>query len=783
MKTRVLQIAILMLATPVFSLRAQTATPNQIPALEQQLAAAGSPAEKAALCNELSFAWQKKDPVKAVQYARDAYQLANEAGNDKEAMKALNLSGDAVFRQRDYVQAEKYYLQALEQAQKTSDAEMEARATHNRGKVAQQTGNLDKAVEFYEQAYQIRERIGDQAGLSSTVLNLAVLYSQRSEFEKSNNYYQRSLQLKEASGDRPGMATVQANLANNYSMMGRFTDAELLLRSAIQINTEIGNQAGIAQGYLNLGAVMTKMGQSDAGVDCFEKAIALYRSLGDQMNVCGALSNLANCLTDRADYAGAQERFLEALKIAETMPQASGILYDIYQGLGRVKGFQSLHREELEYYTRALPYASTDFMRTTVLLTTSAAYLGDLQFEKAYDVAQEVLQIAREKGFRESEAEGLYHSASALLHLNRLPEALRAIDEAVATAKKIQYQRFLPAALVLRSRLLTRLGENHRAALAAAQQALALAQKTERPLEVAHAWEELAEAYRALNKADKALDALRNSQRIRDSIFNKADIRTMAVQEKEYEFDKERAAQRQEKERIAQQAAIELERQRAQRNRWILGLSGLLALSLLSFFLWRNRQRTRARLREAENRVRIARDLHDDLGSTLSSISILSEAVKQPEIGEKARQAMESMDDIIWSVNPQNDTMANVLQRMKQFAAEMLEPQSIALHFQADESVADLNLPMEQRKDFYLLFKEAVNNAAKYSGASDVWVSVQAENGGLNLEVRDNGRGFDVEQVKRGNGLWNMQRRAERMGGKFELESRVGEGTVVKVKM
>ncbi|MCK6691978.1 MAG: ATP-binding protein [Thermoanaerobaculia bacterium] len=221
---------------------------------------------------------------------------------------------------------------------------------------------------------------------------------------------------------------------------------------------------------------------------------------------------------------------------------------------------------------------------------------------------------------------------------------------------------------------------------------------------------------------------------------------------------------------------------------------GLLVLAFIALVYAVFRYREVQRLQQEKLRLRIARDLHDEMGSTLSSISILSEAALRHlqadidrarfgAIGDRARQVMEAMSDIVWSVNPRNDSMANVLQRMKQFAVEILEPQGIALHFEADEAVATLNLPMEQRKDFYLLFKEAVNNAAKYSGASDVWVSVQAENGGLTLEVRDNGRGFDVEQVKRGNGLWNMERRAERMGGRFSLESRVGEGTRVLVQV
>ncbi len=205
-------------------------------------------------------------------------------------------------------------------------------------------------------------------------------------------------------------------------------------------------------------------------------------------------------------------------------------------------------------------------------------------------------------------------------------------------------------------------------------------------------------------------------------------------------------------------------------------------------------EKREAVLEQERYQQRIARDLHDEMGSTLSSISILSEAALRglqadidrarfSTIGNRARQMMETMSDIVWSVNPQNDSMENVLLRMKEFAVEILEPQNIALHFEAGEEVKTLNLPMEQRKDFYLLFKEAVNNAAKYSNAADVWITVRADDGRLSLVVRDNGKGFDPVQVKRGNGLWNMEQRAERLGAKFEMKSAEGEGATVQVKL
>ncbi len=215
-----------------------------------------------------------------------------------------------------------------------------------------------------------------------------------------------------------------------------------------------------------------------------------------------------------------------------------------------------------------------------------------------------------------------------------------------------------------------------------------------------------------------------------------------------------------------------------------------LAFIALTYAIFRYRELQR--LQQEKLRLSIARDLHDEVGSTLSSISILSEAAMRHLqedidrarfgiIGNRARQVMEAMSDIVWSVNPRNDSMEHILQRMKEFAVELFESQGITLHFQTDEAVKTLNLPMEQRKDFYLLFKEAANNAAKYSGASEVRVLIKKDNTNIRLEIHDNGKGFDPASIKKGNGLWNMQRRAERMGGELVLESKVGEGTRIQL--
>lgn len=200
----------------------------------------------------------------------------------------------------------------------------------------------------------------------------------------------------------------------------------------------------------------------------------------------------------------------------------------------------------------------------------------------------------------------------------------------------------------------------------------------------------------------------------------------------------------------------------------------------------------KAELKLLTDRQRIARDLHDDVGSTLSSISILSESflrnvqadidkTRFGDLGDKARNALDSISDIVWSVNPDNDSMEKLLARMTRYASEILEGIDVELFLDVEDSFAALAMPMEQRKDFYLIFKEAINNAAKYSAATQVWVKLSKAAPEITLEIKDNGKGFDLATAKNGNGLKNMVSRAERMKGKLQIDSVEGEGTVVKL--
>ncbi|MDX2072706.1 MAG: triple tyrosine motif-containing protein [Haliscomenobacter sp.] len=223
------------------------------------------------------------------------------------------------------------------------------------------------------------------------------------------------------------------------------------------------------------------------------------------------------------------------------------------------------------------------------------------------------------------------------------------------------------------------------------------------------------------------------------------------------------------------------------RTWWFYTIIALL-VCLLVFELFR--YRTLQRKKQEHIRQQIARDLHDEMGSTLSSISILSDAMqrKHPNdgmlgsiqiISERTREVMDTMSDIVWSVNPHNDEMGVVIQKMRTFAAETLEAKDVILHFNAEQTLEGLQLSMEYRKDFYLFFKETINNVAKYAQASEVWVNIQKVGVLIELRVKDDGKGFIFDKIKPGNGLRNLQERATRLRGKMHLESNIGKGTSV----
>ena len=191
-------------------------------------------------------------------------------------------------------------------------------------------------------------------------------------------------------------------------------------------------------------------------------------------------------------------------------------------------------------------------------------------------------------------------------------------------------------------------------------------------------------------------------------------------------------------------------------------------------------------------RTRIATDLHDDIGATLSSISMYSDVVKNAvkeklphlepvlnKMGENSREMVNSMSDIVWAINPENDEGGKLVQRMESYARDICALKNVQLHFEADERIKSITLPLQHRKNIYLIFKEALNNALKYAAANVVGITIGISGNNLSLKIKDDGKGFDDATVKKGNGLKNLHSRAAEIGGTITITTAEGSGTTI----
>jgi signal transduction histidine kinase len=213
----------------------------------------------------------------------------------------------------------------------------------------------------------------------------------------------------------------------------------------------------------------------------------------------------------------------------------------------------------------------------------------------------------------------------------------------------------------------------------------------------------------------------------------------------------------------------------------------ILVLAGLVYLLYRYRIGQLKKLYRMRNQI--SHDLHDDVGSTLGSISIYSEVAKSAssenraavleKIGVASREMLENLNDIVWSINPENDSFEKMESRMRGYAYMVLNPKGITFHLTIQSQNNQALEDMDKRRNLFLIFKEAVYNASKYSECNNVTIALNERNGQMRMEIIDDGKGFDVSSTRayNGNGLKSMKQRASELRGKLSINSTPGNGT------
>ncbi|MBL7701771.1 MAG: sensor histidine kinase [Ferruginibacter sp.] len=313
--------------------------------------------------------------------------------------------------------------------------------------------------------------------------------------------------------------------------------------------------------------------------------------------------------------------------------------------------------------------------------------------------------------------------------------------------------------------------------------------------------ENLKESYYCLSQLDSMQANFKSAYQnykmyivYRDSLVNEEGIRKSENYKLQYEFEKKDDEIKLLSTENKLQSVL-TQQQRQRKNIAFISVAILILITAYGFFRYNKRRKEQNYQAMNNERLRISSELHDEVGAALSGISMYSHLTKEQMkhaktaevekslniMQQSAGEMVNKLNDIVWLINPGQDTLQKLIQRLEEYAGEMAAIKNMQVIINLPPMFSEHSLQVESRRNIYLFCKEAINNAVKYSEASLLELTIKENNCLLEIIISDNGKGFDIDTIKRGNGLNNMQKRADELGADFDMQSKPGEGCKISL--
>lgn len=609
----------------------------------------------------------------------------------------------------------------------------------------------------------------------------------RKDLAKSKSYASQSIKLARSLNAVWQLGNSYFYLVSSHQNSGNLDSALYYLNLLGKHSEAYPSHWKTAANYNQAAGLYYKnTGQPKKALTYMIKNLSLLKT--ESESKAGLLLNIGNIYFDLGDYKNSSAYFLQSLELFVKIGNKRGESY-CRQSLGNT--FLELKQYDLskKYFEGALQLKKEQ--NDTRGMISSTRGLGDVYKEQGQLTTSEqlylqALKLARDLKIPSEEGRVLYQLGLVYKRMGDVAKSreqmqqaltlMRQIGDSLTSAKirsemigidlKVQQELQMEQTLLRNLNTIIAMGDKNTEALE---------------------YGRLSDYYAIRKQFDKAYYYQKKHEALTDSVKGNAMVLQLKELEGKYNTEKnEREIAILKKDQELQ--ALALSKQRANMTIIVVILISVLIIGGLLINRYRVMNRTKRLLEIEKVRNNIARDLHDDMGSALSSINILSQVALVEKngntqsylqrIGEQSARMMEDMSDMVWSINPRNDSMSQVLIRMREFASELFELKNIEYQF-IEKGIEHLMLNADQRKNIFLIFKEAINNAAKYSGANRVEIGLQQRGSVLEMAVSDNGQGFDEHTVKAGNGLRNMRERAKEINGTLALRSVVGKGTEI----
>ncbi len=559
--------------------------------------------------------------------------------------------------------------------------------------------------------------------------------------------------------------------------------------SGIELGQKINFDKGVAGCFLNMSANYNSLGKYDSSLIFNDSAVYYSKKVGEPGRIGLVYLNRADLKFSLENYKETLVLSDSAMKYAE-IADRSDLKARVFHVRGNMYFSQDNYPQSRSFYQKAHDlYAESQNFRMMAIIVNN---LGNVdKHMKNYDLAitdfQKALDYARQAGDEVNRAMYYSNLSDVYVHKGDMKAAEENALISLRLARKNNNEQQILNAQAVLAHIYLKTGRSS-AAVTAASESLNLALKNRVADEARVAASILGEAYATLGQYKEAWRYTLQSKTLGDSVNRQKYEEDVLAMQTNFELkEKENEIELLGKEN-------ELHQQKLRQNRILMAGSAIIALLAIgSIFLLINRNRAKQRIKELELRNHIASDLHDEVGSSLSSIHLLSQMIKnQPESSKRSelfetmsRNVKETVDritDIVWVVKPEENEKGNLRERMERFAYDICSSAGIELELNIGNIKKD-TLTMEQRKNLYLIFKEAVNNAVKYSATEKLRVELTQTGKELTLNVEDQGRGFDPDTVPKGNGLDNIKNRTKELNAVIHILSRPGEGTTVQLTM
>ena len=560
-------------------------------------------------------------------------------------------------------------------------------------------------------------------------------------------------------------------LANYFERKTQYPEALAIYNQALDIIKRINSTKGFAVVLNNIGTIHIKKGEYQEALTLLFEALKAEEKLNNQNGISQAYNNIGVVYYYLQNFDKSTEYLTKALETQEKLGNYNGLING-YNNIGAIKIYQEKYNEAIKSYEKALRISTKikDKKNESIeLANIGICWVNLKNYKKAEEFYQKSIRLKDSIGDFAGKSRSYINYGEAFSKQNKYDKAMEYLEKGLAIAESNNLKKEKETAFYL-----------------------------------------LSKVYSKKNDFKSSNEYLKKYISVKDSILNEAKTKAITEMETKYQTEKK------EKEILEQRTLLaEKELQVKQKNYLLYASVGFaLVLGLIGYLLYNQQKLKNSQLKKEnqlkvalakietqnklqEQRLRISRDLHDNIGAQLtfiiSSIDNLKYGFK--DMGEKLAnklsgisqftgQTIYELRDTIWAMNKEKITFEDLQARISNFInTAKMTSNTVQFSFTINPEVNKNRIFTSlEGMNIYRIIQEAVNNAIKYANASTISKRVYKKNDKLQIAISDNGKGFDVSSIEMGNGLHNMRKRARDCNAQLEINSEIKKGTTITIK-